>query len=119
MAEEKKNSTNETEINTTEDKKADTLEALSFDDGDVRGDGETSDTDVFASFMADFRGLFGKKKDEVVEEPVIEEEDPEEVLVSLPEKQTKKEDSDKVEKKATNPDWNDQNTLEPEEYYDP
>ena len=124
MAEEKKNSTNETEINTTEDKKADTLEALSFDDGDVGGDEESSDTDDFASFMADFRGLFGKKKDDndatLDDQSEIEEEKPEDVLISLPKKRQEQDSGEeKAREKQTNPDWNDQITLEPEEYDDP
>ena len=123
MAEEKKNSTNETEINIENDKKIDTLDALLLDDDDMIDSQDSSDVTDFESFMADFRGLMGKKKAESVEEPedepVIEEEDPEEVLVSLPKKQAKKDDSDKTEKKVTNPDWDDQITLAPEEYDDP
>lgn len=123
MAEEKKNSTNETEINIKDDKKIDTLDALLLDDEDMDRSEDSSDVTDFESFMADFRGLMGKKKAETVEEPeeepVIEEENPEEVLISLPKKQIKKADIDKSEKKVTNPDWDDQITLTPEEYDDP
>ena len=124
MAEEKKDSTNETEINIKSEKKIDTLDALLLDDDDMGSGQDQSDVTDFESFMADFRGLMGKNKPTTVEESkdehIVEEENPEDVLVSLPKKQKpQKEDKEKKEKKVINPDWDDQITLAPEEYDDP
>ena len=74
--------------------------------------------------MADFRCLFGKKKDDndatLDDQSEIEEEKPEDVLISLPKKQQEQNTGEeKAKEKQTNPDWNDQITLEPEEYDDP
>ena len=124
MADEKKNSTNETENNIKDDKKIDTLDALLLDDEDMSGSVGSSDEADFDSFMAEYRGLLGRKQAEASKasekQPEIEEEKPEDVLISLPKKQQKQKiDSAKGEKKITNPDWDDQITLEPEEYDDP
>lgn len=115
MAEKKKISTEETEKNIKNKEKQDSLDALLLDEDDENY-GETSEEIEFDSFMAEYRDLLGKKLDEAATVPeAVEDEDPEEVLISLP-KQDKKH-TPKIEKKNDS-NWDDSITLAPEEYED-
>lgn len=121
MAEDKKISTEETEKNIKDEEKKDSLDALLLDDDD-EDYGETSDEAEFDAFMAEYRDLIGKKLNEAAtaEPETVEEENPEEVLISLPKKQSKKK-KERPEKKVScgESDWNEEITLVPEEYEDP
>ncbi len=121
MADDKKISTEETEKNIKDEKKKDNLDALLFDDEGEDYD-ESSEEAEFDTFMAEYRDLIKTKLNAVADsEPEeIEEEDPEEVLISLP-KESPKKRKDRPEKKASgsDSDWDDKITLEPEEYEDP
>ncbi len=123
MAEEKKISTEETENNTKDEKKTDTLDALVLDDDEDYSDDEAAEED-FDSFMAEYRDLLSKKRAEAAAaaeiQPEIEEEKPEEVLVSLPKTSSKKKnDTTEGKKNKADSDWDEKITLEPEEYEDP
>ena len=120
MADEKKLSNEETEKNNNNEEKRDKLSALMFDDDEEDYD-ETSDEAEFDAFMAEYRDLIGKKLSAanvpIHEEP--EEEDPEDVLVSLPKRQPKRKKNVSDKKSSTSSsDWDDKITLAPEEYDD-
>ena len=122
MADKKKKTTKDTEKHNKEEK-LDTLDSLLLDDEDY-GSGSDDEAD-FDSFMAEYREILGQKQaqagqaaDVKQEEP--EEEEPEEVLISLPDKLSKKKkEHSEAKKPEGNSDWDEKITLEPEEYDDP
>lgn len=120
-------STEETESNIKESTTKDTLEALLFDSEDSESRASTEEDTDFEAFMAEYRTLISKTlpSSEKESAPVTEEdakkEYEEEYLISPPKKQQKK--KQKV-KKAVTPveeidkvgEWDDDITLDPEEY---
>ena len=117
MADKKKISSEETEIDNNKEKKVDSLDSLLFSDDEDYD--ETSDEVEFDTFMAEYRELINQQIASSTTEPAdVEEEKPEEVLITLPKKQSQKK-KDASESKDANPDWDEKITLEPEEYEDP
>lgn len=117
MADKKKISSEETEIDNNKGKNTDSLDSLLFSDDEDYD--ETSDEVEFDAFMAEYRELINQQIASSTTEPAdVEEEKPEEVLITLPKKQSKKK-KDTSEIKDANPDWDEKITLEPEEYEDP
>ena len=116
-------STEETENNIEEKEPKDTLDSLLLDADDDDSSEEEQDIQ-FDVFMAEYRDIINKnlsnaanaKKTEVKEVVEAEEEDESEFLISLPKKQPIKK-AKKTE--SNNSDWNEDITLEPEEYTDP
>ena len=121
MADKKKKTTKDTEKK-NKDEKLDTLNSLLLDDDNC--DSGSDDEADFDSFMAEYREILGKKQAQAdnatIEQDEIEEEKPEEVLISLPDKLSKsKKEQPEIKKPKSNPDWDEKITLEPEEYDDP
>lgn len=117
MADEKKMTTEETENDKEKAKNTDSLDALAFND-DEEEYSETSDEAEFDSFMADFHQLIGKKRSEAATakpEP-CEEENPEDVLITLPKHPDKRKKERGEKKPIRSDDWDDEITLVPEEY---
>lgn len=120
MADEKKMPTEETENDREKAKNTDSLDSLAFNDDEEDYD-ETSDEAEFDSFMADFHQLIGKKRSEAaVSLPdEVEDENPEEVLITLPKNHDKRK-KDRSERRTHSPeDWDEKITLAPEEYEEP
>lgn len=115
-------STEETENNIEEKEIVNSLDALLFD----AEDGTMSEEDdiPFDDFMSEYRDLISKKlshaaeaKEKEAEEPGEEEEDETDYLISLPQNHPKKDAVKNDKKKAdSSDDWDEEITLQPEEY---
>ncbi len=117
MADKKKISTEETENNIKDSEKKDKLDALLLGDDEDDYD-ETSDEVEFDAFMAEYRDLVSKRIGIAAAEPEETEEDnPEEVLITLPKKNGDRKPKRRGKKdESKNSDWDDKITLDPEEY---